>query len=144
MIQFTYQNPIPVSLTLLHKQWLKEIIRRENRTPGDIIYFFCDDEYLHSQNVQFLQHDTLTDIITFDEGVGDMVQGNIMISYDRVKDNAADFRVSEQEELLRVLAHGVLHLCGYKDKTDEEAKLMRQKEAEALNLYSEMLNHKNQ
>lgn len=144
MIQFTYQNPIPVSLTLLHKQWLKELIRRENRTPGDIIYFFCDDEYLHSQNVQFLQHDTLTDIITFDEGVGDMVQGNIMISYDRVKDNAADFRVSEQEELLRVVAHGVLHLCGYKDKTDEEAKLMRQKEAEALNLYSEMLNHKNQ
>ena len=144
MIQFTYQNPIPVSLTLLHKQWLKELIRRDNRTPGDIIYFFCDDEYLHSQNVQFLQHDTLTDIITFDEGVGDMVQGNIMISYDRVKDNAADFRVSEQEELLRVVAHGVLHLCGYKDKTDEEAKLMRQKEAEALNLYSEMLNHKNQ
>ncbi|MBR4918993.1 MAG: rRNA maturation RNase YbeY [Bacteroidales bacterium] len=144
MIQFTFQKPIPVSLTLLHKQWLKEIIRRENRVPGDIIYFFCDDEYLHSQNVQFLQHDTLTDIITFDDGVGDFVQGNIMISYDRVKDNARAFQVSEQEELLRVVAHGVLHLCEYKDKTEAEAQQMRQKEAEALMLFSEMLNHNNQ
>lgn len=135
---------MPFSFALLHKRWLKEIIRREHRIPGDIIYFFCDDEYLHTQNVQFLQHDTLTDIITFDEGVGDMVQGNIMISYDRVKDNAHTFQVSEQEELLRVVAHGVLHLCGYKDKTDEEAKQMRQKEAEALSLFSEMLNHNNQ
>ncbi|MBQ3740026.1 MAG: rRNA maturation RNase YbeY [Bacteroidales bacterium] len=144
MIQFTYQKPIPVSFTLLHKQWLKEIIRRENRVPGDIVYFFCDDEYLHSQNVQFLQHDTLTDIITFDDGVGELVQGNIMISYDRVKDNALAFQVSEQEELLRVVAHGVLHLCGYKDKTDAEAQQMRRKEAEALMLFSEMLNHNNQ
>lgn len=144
MIQFTYQKQMPFSFALLHKQWLKEIIRREHRIPGDIIYFFCDDEYLHTQNVQFLQHDTLTDIITFDEGVGDMVQGNIMISYDRVKDNARIFQVSEQEELLRVVAHGVLHLCGYKDKTEEEAKQMRQKEAEALALFSEMLNHNNQ
>lgn len=135
---------MPFSFALLHKQWLKEIIRREHRIPCDIIYFFCDDEYLHTQNVQFLQHDTLTDIITFDEGVGDMVQGNIMISYDRVKDNARTFQVSEQEELLRVVAHGVLHLCGYKDKTEEEAKQMRQKEAEALSLFSEMLNHNNQ
>lgn len=144
MIQFTCQNPIPISLTLLHKQWLKEIIRRESRVPGDIIYFFCDDEYLHSQNVQFLQHDTLTDIITFDDGVGDFVQGNILISYDRVKENAHAFQVSEQEELLRVVAHGVLHLCGYKDKTEAEAQQMRQKEAEALMLFSEMLNHNNQ
>ena len=144
MIKFTYQKSIPVSLTLLHKQWLKEIIRRENRIPGDIIYYFCDDEYIYSQNVQFLQHDTLTDIITFDEGVGDVVQGNILISYDRVKDNANMFQVSEQEELLRVVAHGVLHLCGYKDKADAEAQQMRQKEAESLALFSEMLNHQNQ
>ena len=144
MIKFTYQKPIPVTLTLFHKQWLKEIIRRENRIPGDIVYYFCDDDYLNSQNVQFLQHDTLTDIITFDDGVGDMVQGNILISYDRVKDNALTFQVAEQEELLRVVAHGVLHLCGYKDKTEDEAKQMRHKEAEALSLYCQMLNCKNQ
>jgi len=144
MIQFTFQESLPFSLTILHKQWLKEIIRRENRVPGDITYFFCNDEYLHSQNVHFLQHDTLTDIITFDEGMGDIVQGNILISYDRVKDNANIFQVSEQEELLRVVAHGVLHLCGYKDKTDGEARQMRQKEADALTLFSEMLNHNNQ
>jgi len=72
------------------------------------------------------------------------VQGNILISYDRIKDNAHTFQVSEQEELLRVVAHGVLHLCGYKDKTDAEAQQMRQKEAESLALFSKMLNHNNQ
>jgi rRNA maturation RNase YbeY len=119
-------------------------VRKENKTPGDISYFFCSDEYIYQQNVQFLNHNTLTDIITFDDCVADLVQGNILISFDRVEDNAKQFGVELQDEILRVLAHGVLHLCGYKDKTDEEAALMRKKENEAIELYYNLFISKNQ
>ena len=135
MIRFDFQGEYGFNPTLGHKQWIKEIVRRENKIPGDISYCFCSDEYIYQQNVKFLNHDTLTDIITFDNCVADWVQGNILISFDRVEDNAKQFGVELQDEILRVLAHGVLHLCGYKDKTDEEATLMRQKENEAIKLY---------
>lgn len=144
MIRFDFQKAFPFQPTVEHKQWIKEIIRREEKTPGDVSYLFCDDEYVFQNNVQFLNHDTLTDIITFDECVGDWVQGNILISFDRVVENAEKFQVNLQDEILRVLAHGVLHLCGYKDKTDDEAVVMRRKENEAIDLYQKMFNHKNQ
>lgn len=144
MIRFDFQKACDFKPTLDHKLWIKEIIRREAKMPGDITYFFCDDEYIYDQNVRFLNHDTLTDIITFDSCIGDLVQGNILISYDRVEENARKFNVSVQEETLRVVAHGVLHLCGYKDKTDEEAALMRKKENETLELYSTMFSGNNQ
>ena len=93
-----------------------------------------DDQQLHKLNVDFLNHDTLTDIISFDYSVGNNLQGDIYISIERVADNAKDFKVSFKEELHRVLIHGVLHYCGFKDKTDEDAKQMRNKEDEALAL----------
>lgn len=104
------------------------------RIPGDISYIFCDDNYMLERNIAFLNHDTFTDIITFDESVGDMVAGSILISLDRVGENAEKFDKTFENEFLRVLVHGTLHLCGYKDKTEEEAKLMRQKEDESLAL----------
>ena len=94
---------------------------------------FCDDDYLYKLNVEFLNHDTLTDIISFDYTVGNLIQGDIFISIERVKDNANDFNVSFEEELKRVMAHGVLHYCGYKDKTEEESLQMRTKENYYLN-----------
>jgi rRNA maturation RNase YbeY len=89
------------------------------------------------RNIAFLNHDTYTDIITFDDCVGDIVAGSILISLDRVEDNAKQFEKSFENEFLRVLVHGTLHLCGYKDKTDVEAIVMRQKEDESLALLSE-------
>ena len=102
--------------------------------PGDIAYIFCDDDYMLERNVAFLNHDTYTDIITFDECVGNIVAGSILISLDRVGENAEAFGKSFENEFLRVLVHGTLHLCGYKDKTEDEAKTMRQKEDESLAL----------
>lgn len=100
--------------------------------PGDIAYIFCDDDYMLEQNMAFLNHDTYTDIITFDDCVGNVITGSILISLDRVAENADKFGKSFENELLRVVVHGTLHLCGYKDKSDEEAKVMRRKEDESL------------
>ena len=96
---------------------------------------FCDDEYLHKINVEYLDHDTLTDIISFDYTVGNVLQGDIFISVERVQDNANDFNVSFEEELKRVLSHGVLHYCGYKDKSVEDEALMRAKEEEKMQMF---------
>lgn len=137
MISFDFQTPCEVILTLEHKQWLKSIVRKEQLVPGDILYLFCDDAYLLETNIHFLNHDTYTDIITFDQCVGNVVAGNIMISLDRVRENSKKFGVTFEEELLRVVAHGTLHLCGYKDKTDAEAQVMRQMENESLVMFHE-------
>lgn len=133
MISFEFIEPCNYELTLRHKQWLKSVIRKAGLVPGDISYLFCDDAYLLERNIQFLNHDTYTDIITFDDCVGDIVSGNIMISLDRVKENAQKFETSFERELLRVVVHGTLHLIGYKDKTDEDATIMRKMENESLN-----------
>lgn len=134
MITFEYIATSPFKPSLEHKIWLQRVIRKEGKVPGDISYIFCDDDYMLERNISFLNHDTYTDIITFDECVGDMVAGSILISLDRVGENADKFGKTFDNEFLRVLVHGTLHLCGYKDKTDDEAKLMRQKEDEALAL----------
>lgn len=132
MITFDYIADSLFKPSVAHKIWLQRVIRNEGKIPGDISYIFCDDEYMLERNLAFLNHDTFTDIITFDECVGDIVSGSILISLDRVKDNAGLFGKSFDNELLRVVVHGTLHLCGYKDKTDGEAKIMRQKEDESL------------
>ncbi len=105
---------------------------------GKINYLFCSDEYVYDANVKFLNHDTYTDIITFDTVEGDSVSGDIMISIDRVGENAKQFAVGFAEELHRVVIHGVLHLLGFKDKLDADAALMRQKENESLELLKTM------
>ena len=138
MINFKPQNVLDYPLTLLHKQWLKQVIRREGLIPGDISYQFCTDEELLIYNKQFLNHDTFTDIITFDNRLGDMVSGNIIISVDRVGENAVKFNAPIEDELLRVIVHGVLHLCGYADKSESDAAEMRRKENEALQMFHSM------
>lgn len=135
MITFDFMVPCEVVPDLQHKQWLKSVIRKEGLVPGDISYLFCDDAYLLEQNIAFLHHDTFTDIITFDKRVGEIVSGDIMISLERVAENARKFSVSFEEEFLRVMVHGTLHLCGYKDKTDQEAAEMRRMENESLLMF---------
>jgi rRNA maturation RNase YbeY len=110
------------------RNWIKEIITTEHKRIGDIAYVFCDDEYLGTMNAQYLKHHTLTDIITFDYTVGEILSGDIFISIDRVKENALLYKVNFENELARVMAHGVLHLIGYKDKSKEEKSTMREKE----------------
>lgn len=137
MITFDFMVPCEVVPDIQHKQWLKSVIRKEGLVPGDISYLFCDDAYQLEQNIAFLHHDTFTDIITFDKRVGEIVSGDIMISLERVAENAQKFSVSFEEEFLRVMVHGTLHLCGYKDKTDEEAAEMRRMEDESLAMFHE-------
>ncbi|MEE1001704.1 MAG: rRNA maturation RNase YbeY, partial [Bacteroidales bacterium] len=104
-------------------------------------YILCDDDYLLEINKQYLQHEFYTDIITFDYVENGVINGDIFISVDRVKENAASFGVSEREELMRVFAHGVLHLSGLKDATSEEVSQMRKAENESLELLKELEKH---
>lgn len=115
--------------------WLKKIIEQAGNRLRLLNFIFCSDEYLHRINVEYLDHDTLTDIITFPYAEPPIIEGDIFISIDRVRDNAGDYNVTFEQELCRVMAHGVLHLCGYGDKTPEEQRIMRQKEDEALKLF---------
>ena len=117
------------------KTWLSEVIQRRGKSVGNINYLFCDDEYLLGINQRYLNHDTYTDIITFDYVAGGLVSGDILISIDRVGENAAKFGVPFEQELRRVVVHGVLHLLGQGDKSDEEAREMRRLEEEALGLF---------
>lgn len=132
MIRFFNED---VTYKLPQKQatrlWLKRQAEEEGYAVGDLNYIFCSDEYLLQVNKDYLQHDYYTDIITFDQSdEDDKIEGDIFISVDRVTDNAKQHGVSADQEMLRVLAHGLLHLCGYGDKTDEEVVTMRAKEDE--------------
>ena len=136
MINFNYETDFKLDSEEQISKWITEAILSETYKLEEINYVFCDDEYLHKLNVEFLNHDTLTDIISFDYSVGKIIQGDIFISIERVKDNARDYGVIFNKELRRVIIHGVLHYCGYKDKTDAEATIMRSKE----NYYLKALN----
>jgi len=135
MISFNYETDFELGNELLFSNWINKIIESENKLEGEINYIFCDDDYLHKINLQYLNHDTLTDIISFDYSEGNFLQGDIFISIERVQDNATDFNISLLEELKRVMAHGILHYCGYKDKSAEEEKIMRQKEEEKMKMF---------
>ena len=108
--------------------WLKKVIVTENKKPGEIVFVFCNDTYLLEKNIQFLKHDALTDVITFDYCEGNQINGDILISIERVQENSEIFETVFLNELDRVMVHGLLHLLGYNDKTKEDAKLMRLKE----------------
>ena len=114
------------------KKWIDVVIKKEKRRLGEIHYTFVSDEELLEMNKQFLKHNTYTDIITFDYSEGKTVNGDIFMSIDRVKDNASKFKTEFNDELHRVIIHGVLHLCGYKDKTKKDASLMRKMEENSL------------
>ena len=114
-------------------RWIEQVVRLEKKRLGAVSYVFCTDDYLHQLNVEYLNHDTLTDILTFPYSRSP-IEGDIFISIDRVRDNAADLGLPFETELHRVVIHGILHLCGYLDETDEQEATMRQKEDEALKL----------
>lgn len=139
MIQFFFENIQETPLNTNLKLWLEHIILSEGKKMGDINYIFCDDEYLLKINQDYLQHDYYTDIITFDYVKGKKISGDIFVSVTRVSENAPLLSKSFEEELHRVMAHGVLHLCGYKDKTETEIKEMRSKEDFYLNAISEFI-----
>ena len=135
MISFNYETDFKLDNEAQYEDWISRIIESEGFDEGEINYIFCDDEYLHKINVEYLDHDTLTDIISFDYTVGNLIQGDIFVSVERVQDNANDFNVSFEEELKRVMSHGVLHYCGYKDKSPKDEALMRSKEEEKMQMF---------
>ena len=135
MIEFNYETDFNLVDYELIAAWIESVILSEGKTLGDINYIFCDDTYLEIINKEYLNHNTLTDIISFDYCVGNEMSGDIFISVERVADNANDYKVSFDNELRRVMVHGVLHYCGYKDKTSNDELLMRSKEDEKLQMF---------
>ncbi|MBT0607140.1 rRNA maturation RNase YbeY [Aequorivita echinoideorum] len=132
MIEFYYETEFKIENEAKVSEWISNTIIEEGFELGEIVYVFCDDTYLHRLNVEFLNHDTLTDIISFDYSMGKLISGEIYISIERVLDNSNDFDTTFLNELNRVIIHGILHFCGYKDKDREAQRLMRAKEDEAL------------
>lgn len=136
MISFNYENDFTLPNEQKISDWIEQVVTSEECEITEINYIFCDDEYLHKLNVEFLDHDTLTDVIGFDYSIGKNLQGDIYISTERVADNAKDLGLTFQDELHRVMVHGILHFCGYKDKSENEALIMTGKEDEHLNSLS--------
>jgi rRNA maturation RNase YbeY len=118
-----------------YTDWINRIIESEGFVSGQIDYIFCTDDYLLELNLQYLNHDTLTDIITFDYTDGKTVSADIFISTERVKENAEAFKVDFDTELKRVMSHGILHLTGYGDKSPDQKKIMRNKEDEKIKMF---------
>lgn len=135
MITFNYETNFKLKQEMVYKSWITEIIVSEKKNVGELNYIFCDDAYLLQINIEYLQHDYYTDIITFDYTEGNKIQGDVFISVERVKENAENFKTSFEEELLRVMSHGILHLCGYGDKTEEETSTMREKENQKIKMF---------
>ena len=119
MIQFFYETDFNLSNEVLIEQWIQKVVEEAGHKLGDVTYVFCNDAYLLDINTKFLNHDTYTDIISFDYGVGKIVNGEIYISVDRVQENAKTYAVTEEEEFYRVIIHGILHFLGQSDKTAE-------------------------
>ena len=132
MINFFSETDFDLSRPDDIKKWISSIISSEGYEEGDITFVFCDDPYLNKINVKFLSHDTLTDIISFDDTIGKQVRGEVYISIDRVRENARDYEVDFRDELHRVMIHGILHFCKYNDKTSVESRLIRRRENLAL------------
>ncbi|MFT7067031.1 MAG: rRNA maturation RNase YbeY [Sediminicola sp.] len=135
MIDFHFETDFELENTTKYSDWATRILAAHQRTHSQIDYIFCDDSYLLDINQKHLNHDTYTDIITFDYTVGEIIAGDVFISVDRLKENATNFKVDFKDELLRVMSHGILHLIGYNDKTEEESVLMREKENECINMF---------
>ncbi len=135
MIEFFYEGDFRLSSLDDYSDWINRVIESEEAYLGNINYIFCEDEYLLKINQKHLDHNDFTDIITFDYSKGQVISGDIFISTERVAENASIFNKTFQEELLRVMAHGILHLLGYNDKTKDEVLVMRNKEEEKIKLF---------
>jgi len=134
-ISFHYETDFLLENTESFIRWIKSVILEENKELGEVNYIFCDDKYLLKKNIKYLDHDTLTDIITFNYCEGDIISSDIMISIERVMENSSIFENSFSEELNRVMIHGILHLIGYNDKTDGEKEIIRKKEDYYVNKF---------
>lgn len=135
MISFNYESDFNLDNETVYADWLSKVISSEIKNEGEINYIFCDDDYLLEINQQYLNHDTLTDIISFDYSIGNELHGDIFISIERVRENAEEYKVSFEDELKRVMVHGILHYCGYKDKSEKDEQLMREKEEEKMMMF---------
>ena len=138
MIEFNYETDFSLENEQSYKNWIYTSLEVYNAEVGEVNYYFYNDEDLHKINVEHLNHDTLTDIISFDYSVGNIISGDICISVDRVKENANTFSVSFDDELARVMSHGLLHFLGYKDNTENEKEIMRENE----NIFIKLLKNK--
>lgn len=134
MITFNYETEFNLEDENQLENWIDKVVSDKGFELGEINYIFCDDAYLHKLNVEFLQHDTLTDIISFDNSLGKLINGDIFISIERVAENAKEYNVTFQEEIHRVMIHGVLHYMGLKDKSADEKIMMRKEENNALSV----------
>lgn len=135
MINFNYELSFQLDNEERYSQWIQDVIISERKELGEINYIFCDDEYLLNINKQYLDHDYYTDVISFDYTDDYVISGDVFISIDRVRENARDYNVEFEKELKRVIIHGVLHYCGYCDKSEAEEQLMRNKEEEKVRLF---------
>lgn len=135
MVEFNYEVDFALENETSYKEWVQQIIADYQYEVGDISYIFCDDAYLLNINQQYLNHDDLTDIISFDYTEGKRISGDIFISVERVRENANQYVVDFNNELLRVMAHGILHFIGFNDKSDKEALIMRKQEDICIKKY---------
>jgi probable rRNA maturation factor len=134
MIDFNYLDKFQLPNEQEVRAWLEFVLDQEDRELGEVSYIFCDDDYLYDINVKHLNHNTLTDIISFDYSLGKVVSGDIYISVERVDENARDMGIEFEDELHRIMVHGMLHYIGYKDKSESQRKTMRKKEDYYLSL----------
>ena len=132
MIICNYETSFKLKDENIVENWIERVVLEGGFEMGEVNYIFCDDAYLLKLNVEFLQHDTLTDIISFDNSLGKLIGGDIFISVERVADNAIEYKVTFEEEIQRVMIHGVLHYMGFKDKSESDKSKMRIAENEAL------------
>lgn len=138
MINYFFENIDTRNIYPDITAWLENLIITEDKKPGDISYIFCDDDYLLKVNQDYLDHDYYTDVITFDYVKGKTISGDIFVSLPRILENADLLSQDFEREFRRVLAHGVLHLCGYKDKSESDAREMREKEEFYLAKFSDL------
>ncbi|WP_282160193.1 rRNA maturation RNase YbeY [Ulvibacterium marinum] len=135
MIEFYFETEFELQDKKRYVEWVAQIVTSEGREVGNLSFVFCDDTYLLEINQKFLGHDSLTDVITFDYSDDDVLFGDVFISTERLKENSYKFNSTFVDELQRVMAHGVLHLLGYDDKSDDDSKEMRSKEEEKMKLF---------
>lgn len=136
MIEFQHNTDFKLESTDLITNWISSEIELRGFKEGDLMYVFCSDEELIKINIEYLNHDTYTDIISFDYTMGKLISGEIYISVERVRENAVSYNVSFEEELHRVMIHGILHFCGFKDESEAEQNVMRKEEDLALSRLS--------
>jgi|SRR5690606_23387959 len=135
MIDFYSETDFKLQNQELFASWISKVVNDYDFSLGDVTFIFCDDEFLHKINLEYLNHDTLTDIISFDYSLRNEIHGEVYISIERVKENAKEFNESFDKELKRVIIHGILHFLGFKDKTDKEQQQMRFLEEKAIDKF---------